>query len=82
MAKIEPVIVPDEYYSARDKAALVKRIQAREVLRIEDATAELGISIRKLDDLCAKHGLPHHRIPGMAGKIFLRSELIEYVRRH
>lgn len=85
MATIEPRVVADEYYSAKDIdrlfAALEKRIQAREVLRIEQAAEFLGVSRKTLDNLC-RAGMPYHRLDGLGTKLFLRSELIDYIKRH
>jgi excisionase family DNA binding protein len=76
---------PEGQYSSKDIDALIHaietRVQAREVMRIEQAADFLSVSRRKLDDLCRSGKMPFHRIEGLGGKIFLRSELIEYVKK-
>lgn len=62
--------------------ALEVRVQAREVLRIEQAAGFLSCSVRKINDMCAKGKLPYHRLEGFGGKLFLRSELIDYIKKH
>jgi hypothetical protein len=83
MPSIEPHLVPDEYYSASDIdrlfAALEKRIVPREILLIEDALVALNCTRSTLDRM-VKKGLPYHTVPGLGGKMFLRSELIAYVK--
>lgn len=85
MPSIEPHIVPDEYYSAKDIdrlfAALEKRIGDQEIMRIEQALDFLSVTRSTLDRMIKK-GLPYHNVPGLGGKMFLRSELIAYVKRH
>lgn len=86
MPHIEPHLVPDEYYSAKDIdrlfSALEKRLEAKEVLRIDDAAKFLSCSVRKINDMCQHDKIPYHRIDGLAGKIFLRSELIDFIKKY
>lgn len=84
MAIIEPNLVPDEYYSAKDIdrlfAALEKRMQAREVLRIEHVMDLLEISRAQVDRMCKDGQLPFHKLEGLGTKLFLRSELIGRIK--
>lgn len=86
MAQIEYQIVPDEYYSIKDInrliEALEKRMKVREVMRIEHAMKFLGIGRSQIDRMCKNGHLPFHCIEGLSGKLFLRSELIEFIKRH
>lgn len=59
-----------------------KRVPAKEVMRIEDARNFLGISVRQINHMCQQEQLPFHRLPGLGGKLFLRSELIDHIKRH
>ena len=85
MAKIDFHLIPDEYYSIKDIdrlfAALEKRLEASEVMRSEQTEVFLNVSRTTLNIMCRK-GLPYHTVPGLSGKIFLRSELIDFVKKH
>lgn len=61
---------------------LEKRVAAREVMRIEHAAQFLDISVRHVNHMCQKGQLPYHRLPGLGGKLFLRSEIIHLVKIH
>lgn len=63
-------------------AAMEGRMQAREVMRIEQAADFLSCSVRKVNDMCAKGKLPYHRLEGFGGKLFLRSEIVEFIKKH
>lgn len=88
MPSIEPRVVPDDYYSFNLKnldtflLALERRMAAKEVMHIGDAAKFMGCSVRKINDLCQRNKIPYHRIDGLAGKLFLRSELIEFFKKH
>lgn len=76
---------PDSPYPSQDMdrliAAMENRLAAREVMRIEDALAFLNVTRSTLDRM-VKKGLPYHTVPGLGGKLFLRSELIDYIKKH
>ena len=88
MPRIEPRIIPDDYYAHDLKdlntllVALRRLVEVKEVMTIEDAAAFLSCSVRKINDMCQHGKLPYHRLDGLAGKLFLRTELIEFVKRH
>lgn len=77
---------PDGQYSLRDIDKLIdaieSRVHAREVMRIEHAVEFLGVSRSQIDRMCRDGKLPFHRIEGLGGKLFLRSELLEFIKKH
>ena len=74
---------PDGYYSTQDIDKLIeaieRRVHAREVMRIEDALTFLNVTRSTLSRM-VQAGLPYHAVPGLGGKVFLRSELIDYIK--
>lgn len=78
-------LIPDGYFSNKDLERLLielhKVVQQKEVLRIEDAAEFLSCSVRKINHLCQHDKLPYHRIDGLSGKVFLRSELIDFIKK-
>lgn len=85
MAIIEPRAFPDDHYSfnLRDLKTLIIAIErfmeSKEVMHTQEAADFLGISASKLYRM---DNVPHHKVPGFSGKVFLRSELIDYIKRH
>ena len=85
MAKIEPRVIPDDYYSFNLKdlntlvVALKRFGESKEVMHTKEAAAFLGISVSKLYRM---KNLPYHRLEGLEGRLFLRSELIDYIKKH
>lgn len=78
-------MVPDGQWPAAELDKLIHALETRimenrEVLRIEQATSFLGVSRKTVDNMC-RRGLPFHRIPGLDGKVFLRSELLDYIKK-
>lgn len=77
--------VPDGQYSKIDLDRflfeLESRFKQKEVMHRKEAAAFLGISTRQLDSLCSLGSIKYHRIEGLSGKIFLRSELLDTVKR-
>ena len=61
---------------------LETRFKQKEVMRIEDVAAEFSCSVRKINHLCQHGKIPFHRIDGLGGKVFLRSELIDFIKKH
>lgn len=51
---------------------------APEVMDTQQAAAFLGISASKLYRM---DNIPSHRVPKISGKVFLRSELIDYIKK-
>lgn len=84
MPHIEPRLVPDEYYSAKDIdrlfTALENHIKQREVMHRKEAADFLGINIRTLDRLATEGNLPYHRLKGLEGtRLYLRRELLDFI---
>ena len=78
-------MVPDGQWPATELDKLIHALEARiletrEVLRIEQMTEFFGVSRKTVDNMC-RRGLPFHRVPGLNGKVFLRSELIDYIKK-
>ena len=78
--------IPDGQYSPIDLDKFLFELEARfkqkEVMKIEQAAEFLTCSSSKIHELCRKDKIPYHRVDGIGGKLFLRSELIEYVKKH
>lgn len=85
MAIIEPRALPDDHYSfnLHDLKTLIVAIErfaeSKQVMHAEDAAAFLGISERTLNRLIGS--LPSHKLEGI-GRVWLKSELIDYIKRH
>lgn len=62
-------------------AAIENRVPPREIMRIEHITEFLGVSRKTIDNMC-RAGMPFHRLPGLGGKLFVRSEIINYTLKH
>jgi hypothetical protein len=63
--------------------ALENRMQhlfEEKVLHRKDAAKFLGIGIKSLDRLASGGKVPYHRIDGLSGRVYLRSELIHLIR--
>ena len=57
--------------------ALETRLKAKECMSPKEAAKYCGISVSSL----YKSSLPFHRIPGLGGRVYLRSELVETIRK-
>lgn len=81
MARIKLQAVPDEYYSIEDVdrllKALVDRMNAEAVMHAKEVAAFLGVSERTV----FRSELPFHKVKGL-GRVYLRSEIIEYIKKH
>ena len=75
---------PDGRYQNQDLQRLVEElaevVKQQEVMRTKEAAAFLGISQSQLYRI--QSCLPSHQVPGIAGRIFLRSELIDFIKKH
>lgn len=78
-------MVPEGYFQNKDLERMlieIRRVAEQdEVMRSEQAEVYLKVSRTTLNVMCRK-GLPYHTVPGLGGKIFLRSELIEFIKKH
>lgn len=85
MPTIEPRVIPDDYYSftLKDMSTLVKALERfmehKEVMRTKEAAKFLGIGKTKMYQM---DRIPSHTLPGISGKFYLRSELIDFIRNH
>jgi hypothetical protein len=74
---------PEGQYTNKDLEKLLielrEVIQQQEVMHSQEAAKFLGISVGKLYRMS---NIPHHRVEGIGGKLFLRSELIDFIKRH
>lgn len=73
---------PDTHYNPIDLDRFISeleiRFQQKEVMHSQDAADFLGIA---KNTLYKAKGLPSHKIEGL-GIVYLRSELIEFIKRH
>lgn len=58
--------------------ALKRLVESKEVMHAKEAAAFMGIGMTSL----YKCQAPFHQIKGIAGLIYLRSELIEVIKKH
>lgn len=87
MTRVVAMPVDQGPYNEQELEALIhgleKVILARkEVMRVESAAAFLNISRAQVDRMCRDGQLPFHRLDGLGGKLFLRSELIDHIKKH
>jgi predicted XRE-type DNA-binding protein len=79
-------MIPDGQYSNKDLERLVIEltgvIKQTEVMHRKQAAEFLGIAQRTLDKMVQESKVPFHRPEGFGGPVFLRSELIEHIRKH
>lgn len=72
---------PEGRYSDKDLERLVEEmrevVKQKEIMRHKEAAAFIGISTAKL----YRSGFPYHRVEGMEGRFYLKSELIEYIKK-
>jgi hypothetical protein len=59
----------------------VQQVQEEQIMHRKEAAKFLGIGTRQLDKLTNASKLPYHRIEGLAAKLYLRTELLEHVKR-
>lgn len=76
-------MIPEGQFSNKDLERLLIELDARakqkEVMHTKEAAAFLGIgvtSIYKVKDL------PYHTLPGLEGRVYLKDELIDFIRKH
>lgn len=73
----------DGRYSNQDLERLAKALRNYlgfpEVMWTQQAAEFLDISKAKLYQL---DRIPSHQIPGISGRVYLKSELIEYIKKH
>lgn len=51
------------------------------IMHRKDVAAFLGIGTRQVDKLSNAGKLPYHRLDGLAAKLYLRSELIQLIKK-
>ncbi len=76
-------MLPDGRYSNPDleKLAneLIQYVQYPDVMRSKEAAKFLGIGKTKIYQM---DRIPSHKLPGIVGKFYLKSELIEFIKKH
>lgn len=74
---------PAGQYSNQDLERLANELRDYvsfpDVLHQQDAANFLGISYSKLRRM---DNVPSHKLPGLSGRIYLKSELIDFIKRH
>jgi len=77
--------IPETQYSKVDLDRFLFELEARfkqkEVMHCKEAAAFLGISVRQLNNLASAGKLKYHRLDGLKGKLFLRTEILEAVKK-
>ena len=85
MARIEARAIPDDHYSYNLKdlntllIALERFTAQNEIMRTKEAAKFLGIGKTKMYQM---DQIPSHKLPGIAGKFYLKSELIDFIKKH
>lgn len=73
--------IPEGTYSIKDLDTLIialeTRIHAREVMHTQQAADFLGISKQTL----YRSKFPFHKVEGLEGRLYLRTELIERIKK-
>lgn len=76
-------MIPDGRYSNPDLERLANELREYvswpEVMHTKEAAKFLGISESKLYRVDT---IPSHKVPGLSQKVYLKSELIEYIKKH
>lgn len=76
-------MIPDGRYSNPDLERLANELREYvswpEVMRTKQAAQFLGIGKTKMYQM---DRIPSHQLPDIAGKFYLKSELIEYIKKH
>lgn len=58
---------------------LIEYVRYPDVMRTKQAAEFLGIGKTKMYQM---DRIPSHNIPGITGKFYLKSELIEFIKKH
>lgn len=76
-------MLPEGRYSNKDLERLANELasylSAPEVMRTKQAAVFLNIGKTKMYEMDM---IPSHRLPGISGKFYLKSELIDYIKKH
>ena len=76
-------MLPEGRYTSKDLERLANELleHARypDVMRTKEAASFLGIGKTKMYQMDC---IPSHKLPGISGKFYLKSELIEYIKTH
>lgn len=77
-------LVPEGQFSNKDLDAflfeLERRWKSKEILHVQEAADYLGISKSKLYRM-PKEVFPYHEVEGMAGRLYLKSELLNAIKK-
>lgn len=80
---LQVTMTPEGTLSIVDLDTLILAVRERvvkEVLHVEEAAELLGISKSTLYRI-PKESLPYHYLKGLEGRLYLRSEIIEKIRK-
>lgn len=76
-------MLPEGRYSSKDierlADELIQYVSYPDVMRTKQAAQFLGIGKTKMYQL---DRIPSHKLPGIAGKFYLKSELLEFIKKH
>lgn len=74
--------IPEGTFSNKDLHRLLVELSAfldqKEVMHVKEAAAFLGISRSTL----YRTNIPYHTLEGMEGRLYLKSELIDFIKKH
>lgn len=74
---------PTGHYSNPDLERLASELRDYvtfpDVMRTKEAAKFLGIGKTKMYQM---DRIPSHQLPGISGKFYLKSELIEFIKKH
>ena len=77
-------MIPEGQFQNKDLEILLNELseilKAKEVMCRDEAAAFLSISTRTLDRLSISGALPSHQIKGLSKRLYLRSEIIQYIK--
>lgn len=77
--------VPEGQFSTKDLDIFLReldmRFKQKEVMHRKEVADYMGLSERTVDRLSKPGGLPFHTIEGLSGKLYLRQEIIDYIKR-
>ena len=83
MSGLQVAMIPEGKYSQTELGTLITELErfykGKEVMHTKEAAAFLGIGVTTLYRI-PKTSLPYHKIEGLEGRLYLRSELLHSIR--
>lgn len=75
-------MLPEGRYASKDLERLanelIEYVRYPEVMHQQEAANFLGISYSKL----RRMDVPSHKMPKLKGRVYLKSELFDYIKKH